>query len=601
MSKEKRRFQRYHKEVSFILTFGNKTYNATTEDYSVDGLSVCIAGEPPIKAGDIVSLDIASIKVKSGGKVVRVSKRSGGVCLGISRLGLLHGSLEDFDLPNVLLGLQRSAKTGVMFIKSGNIQKSVYFKSGDLIFASSSLVEDRLGDMLMREGVITLDQYNESSEVMKREGKRHGAVLVEMGFITPKELFSAVKRSVEHIIMSLFSISAGEFLFKEGELPSDEVIILELSAANLIYRGIKAVRDIGIIKEMCPSSEDVLHFSSDPLDLFQDLKFEDEDRKILAAIDGKRTLKEIVEQSGHQPLDAMRSVCSLLSTRIIEVQDVSATEGLSAEDIPIDEMFREHQDEQEEYRAERHKIDSVRQAQEPTIEQDMEDAASDKARSDGLVRKVDEMFAICEEHDYYDVLGVGKRATTSEMKRAYYMRAKDFHPDKHFQLPMNIKNKLNTIFTAITTAYSTLSSPDLRALYDKDPMKGRASMLDPAERAIHKFDEATALMKKGSNDEAASTFAEAAYLDSENPKYHYYSGYALARAGKHKEAERAMQRAIKLDPFNADYLAEHGHVFLALGFNLRAKGSFEKALKIVALHKRAMEGLSALPDEPGTA
>ncbi len=600
MSKEKRRFQRYHKEVSFVLTFGDKTYNATTEDYSVDGLSVCIAGAPPIKAGDIVDLDISKIKVKSGGKVIRVSKRNGGVCLGISRLGLMHGSLEDFDLSNVLLGLQRSSKTGVMFIKSGNIQKSVYFKSGDMIFALSSLEGDRLGDMLMQEGVITPDQLKESSEVMERQDKRLGAVLVEMGFMSPKELFAAVKRSVEHIIMSLFSISAGDFLFKEGELPTEEVIMLKLSAANLIYLGIKSVKDIGIIKGMCPSSEEVLHFSSDPLDLFQDLKFQEEDRKILTAIDGKRTLKEIVEQSGMQPLDAMRSICSLLSTRIIEVLDASSMDGVSAEDTPIDVMFRQWHAEQEEYRADMHKIDAAhegRQAQEPTLEQDMEDAAFEKERGDNMVRRVNEMFAICEERDYYDVLGVGQRATNSEVKRAYYMRAKDFHPDKHFQLSSNVKSKLNTIFTSITTAYSTLSSPDLKAQYDKDPMKGRASMLDPAERAVHKFDEAVALMKKGSNDEASSTFAEAAYLDSENPVYHYYSGYALARAGKHKEAERTIQRAIKLDPFNADYLAEQGHVFLALGFNLRAKGCFEKALKIVAMHKRAMEGLSALPDE----
>ncbi|MCK4910312.1 MAG: DnaJ domain-containing protein, partial [Thermodesulfovibrionales bacterium] len=536
-------------------------------------------------------------RVKSGGKVVRVSKRNDGVCLGISRLGLLHGSLEDFELSNVLLGLQRSAKTGVIFIKSGNIQKSVYFKSGDMIFASSSLVEDRLGDVLMRQGRITLDQYKESSEVMKRDGKRHGTVLVEMGFISPKELFSAVKLSVEHIIMSLFSISSGDFLFKEGELPSEEVIMLKLSAANLIYRGIKAVREIGIIKDMCPSAGEVLHFSSDPLDLFQDLMFEDEDRKILTAIDGKRTLKEIVDQSGHQPLDAMRSVCALLSTRIIEVVDSSATNGLSAEDVPIDEMFREHHDEQEEYRAERHKIDTARQDKEPTMDEDMEDAAGEKQRADGMVKRIEEMFTICEEHDYYDVLGVGKSPTNTEIKRAYYLRAKDFHPDKHYHLPANVKDKLNRIFTSITTAYSTLSSPDLKVQYDKDPMKGRANVLDPAERAIYKFDEANDLMRKGDNDEAASTFAEAAYLDSENPKYHYYCGYALARAGKHKEAERAMQRAIKLDPFNADYLAEQGHVYLALGFNLRAKGTFEKALKISAMHKRSMEGLSALPDE----
>ncbi len=606
MPKEKRRFQRYHKEVSFKLTINGKVYEAKTEDYSVDGLRVCVSADAPVKTGDMVNLDIEKIHVKSGGRIMRISPRSGGrICLGISRLGMLHGSLEDFQTSDVLLGLQRSVKTGVTYFKSGNVQKVVYFKSGDMIFATSNLVEDRLGDMLMREGRITLDQYNGSSEVLKSEvqkqdDKRHGAVLVEMGFIKPKELFSVVKRSVELIILSIFSMRSGDFLFKEGELPTDEVITLQLSAANLIYRGVKAIDDISTIKSMCPAADDKITFSSDPLNLFQDLQFDEMDKKVLALVDGTKTFKETVDSSGLEPFEAMRLISALLCTRIIEVLDLGQSADISPEDISYGEIFKEHHEEQARQAARPAAVEkpsSTGSAAEPTPEDAIKVAALEKKRSDEMIRKVNEMYAICEEHDYYSVLGVDKRAMSGQVKRAYYMRAKEFHPDKHYTLPLSIMEKLNTIFTTITTAYSTLSSPDLKIQYDRDPMKGRSRVVDPAERAEQKFEEASTLMRKGRYDEAASTFAEAAYLQNEMPNYHYFSGLALSRAGKHKEAERTMQRAIKLDPFNAEYLAELGHVYLALGFNLRAKGSFEKALKLSAMHKRAMQGLAALPDE----
>jgi curved DNA-binding protein CbpA len=595
MSTEKRRFQRYHKEVAFTLEFGGKKYAAITEDYSVDGLSVLVDGTPSIKSGDIINLDISKINLKSGGKVMRVSNANGVMRLGISRLGLLHGALSDFDISDILLGLQRSSKTGVIFLRINNIQKTIYFKGGDMIFAASNLVEDRLGEMLVREGSITADDYKRSSDVVRREKKRHGAVLVEMGIIKAKDLFEAVKRSVENIILSALSFRDGDFLFKEGELPTDEVITLKLSAANLIYRGVKAIRDIEIIKSLCPGAEDVLSFSSDPLNLFQDLKFEQGDRKILSIVDGKNTFRQIIEASGMGPLDAMASVSALLCTRIIEIRDMGAEANVHAEDISFSDVFHEHQEEQQK------KTDAKPSAKVKkdvsTVDEDMEDGHNENERLEKLIIKVDEMHKVCEESDYYHVLDVDKRATSTLIKRAYYTRAKEYHPDKHLGLPDKTREKLNSIFTSITSAYSTLSSIELRIQYDRDPMKGRAHVLDPAARAEQKFNSASNLMRKGRYDEAATMFAEAAYLDSEMPSYHYHSSLALANSGKHKEAERTIQRAIKLEPFNAEYLAELGHIYLALGLNLRAKSNFEKALKISSMHKRAMEGLSALPDE----
>ena len=66
-------------------------------------------------------------------------------------------------------------------------------------------------------------------------------MLVRLGYLKPQELVWAVRRQVEEIILSLFGFegSSSEVEFKEEPLPSDEVITLKLSAANLIYRGIK--------------------------------------------------------------------------------------------------------------------------------------------------------------------------------------------------------------------------------------------------------------------------------------------------------------------------------------------------------------------------
>lgn len=73
-------------------------------------------------------------------------------------IGHLKGFLRDFRLNDALLGLQRSGKTGTLTFRSGDIAKSIYFRNGDMIFASSNRDADWLVDMLLIKGRITQEQ-----------------------------------------------------------------------------------------------------------------------------------------------------------------------------------------------------------------------------------------------------------------------------------------------------------------------------------------------------------------------------------------------------------------------------------------------------------
>jgi curved DNA-binding protein CbpA len=557
MEEDRRRFKRYRKKSDFNLRVGDKSFKAKIVDYSLDGLSVIIEDPPPLKIGDILNITVTDPDIQTEGKIVWSEQTPSGLMVGISRIGVLSGSLKDFKLSDIVLGLQRSGKTGVLEVKSGNVQKNVYVKNGDMIFAASNQPSDRLGDMLLAEGKITLEQYNHSVEVMKKTNKRHGTVLVELGYLAPSDLPWAVKTYVEKIIVSLFSFKEGIFEFKEGDLPSDEVITLKLSAANLIYKGIKNINDALHIRSLCPPPDTVLKLSPDPLDLFQDIQLSDTDKLILSFIDGKKTINDIIALLyPTDEFETMKSICALLSTRIIDFKEESETPP----DIPVEEVIKEH-------------------PQAPPQE---------------FINKIESMYQKYESLGYYGILGVSNTATTSEIKKAYYRAAKEFHPDKHFQLSEDIKGKLNTIFTYITNAYSTLISPELRRQYDSMSHTRTRITTSKTDMALERFSQGLVELRRKRYSEAGRLFAEAAYLDGNVAKYHYYSGVALARQGKFKEAERAIQKALRADPFNPDYLAEVGHVYLALGFPLRARGNFEKALKLQPSNERAKEGMMAL-------
>ncbi|MDA0711663.1 MAG: J domain-containing protein [bacterium] len=63
--------------------------------------------------------------------------------------------------------------------------------------------------------------------------------------------------------------------------------------------------------------------------------------------------------------------------------------------------------------------------------------------------------------DYYDILGVSKTATQSEIQKKYRKLAKEYHPDKNKDLAAD------GMFKEIGEAYDVLKDPEKRTKYDR--------------------------------------------------------------------------------------------------------------------------------------
>jgi hypothetical protein len=154
----------------------------------------------------------------------------------------LHGKIESTPLPDVLEQLRRERATGSLSVRCGEETKAVYFKDGQIVFATSSDVRDRLGETLVRYGKLSREGLERALEQYQKNAglKKLGAILVEAGLVSPKDLFLSLKSQVKDIIYSLFLRAEGAYQFEE-RLPPD-IIHLPFHFEELIAEIIQRIK-----------------------------------------------------------------------------------------------------------------------------------------------------------------------------------------------------------------------------------------------------------------------------------------------------------------------------------------------------------------------
>ena len=340
----------------------------------------------------------------------------------------LKGNIKDFSIPKILVYLNRNRKTGTLKVRTPAFTKKVYLHKGDAVFASSTDEDDRLGETLTKVGKITMEQYDTSVEHLKKTGKRQGEILVELGYLTPQEIIWGVKYQIRDIIYSLFELQDAEYEFNEAEIPSDEIITLKMSMANLIYEGVKRIHNLNSIRKELPDMESVLKLSMDPVSLFQDIVLSSMDKKMLFMIDGKKTVRELINISSNS-FQAMKSLYVLCSTGILE-ENQNVTE--KAEDaVILDDILKAFHDEE-----------------------------------DALRKRIDILYSNLNKLSESELLEIDEKSDGETLKNNYYKLVKEFHPDRYLSFPdPSIKNKVITVLEEITKAYSLLKDDERREDY----------------------------------------------------------------------------------------------------------------------------------------
>lgn len=230
----------------------------------------------------------------------------------------LRGSLGEVNLADICQLLALGQKTGCLWITDRSNFGYIYFTDGRVTYASVLNRPDRLGEILVQNGVITRAQLAQAMEHQGRSpGAKLGGVLVELEAMEEEDLKRYMTLQVSEAVYHLFTWTQGSFSFDPDRPPehAEETELVAINAENLLLEGARRVDEWGEIEKKIPSFDLIFSQCREPE---ADVDLTAGERKLLPLIDGVRTVDDLVTLSGLVEFEAGKAAYGLIQAGFIE-------------------------------------------------------------------------------------------------------------------------------------------------------------------------------------------------------------------------------------------------------------------------------------------
>jgi len=151
----------------------------------------------------------------------------------------LRGDLAVFPPIPVMQMLNLAEATGQLKLARPGNSASVFFEKGNVTFAE---IEDRpvkLGEYLIREGLIDERALDDALGKRASAKKRIGALLVEAGHIDEVTLRTAILVQVKEVIFEIVRWQEGTFSFLKNKKPAPQEVRIDIPLDHLMLEGLK--------------------------------------------------------------------------------------------------------------------------------------------------------------------------------------------------------------------------------------------------------------------------------------------------------------------------------------------------------------------------
>jgi curved DNA-binding protein CbpA len=517
----------------------------------------------------------------------------------------MAGQLKIHPLPELIREIYAAELSGALRLTRERAKAVVYFNVGEIIYAASNLRAFRLVESARRWKILSEQQLIEAEG--KSSDLELGARFVETGMLSRETLDSLLERQVSELLLHTLSWMDGEWEF-DPRVRITVDVSLSIKTKRLLTESARRL-PVEFIAERFKDKDEKL--SPEP-DAPIDFNLLPNEAFVLTRVDAPLSVNELLAISGLPEDETLHVIYTLSLGGFLKRE--KWPQAFSAEMIAKARAVKTAAP------AKQAAPVMTTSQSEPRSAHVAQAASAPPSQSEAMHDEQSEINALFAKvsltPDHYQMLGVRRTASASDIKRAYYALAKRFHPDR-FRRDTDDEQlaRIQSAFAQIAQAYDILKNQTTRAGYDSKLLKQEAAMrgskatpqppkagadqgreiskaksdvqAPPANQQSgpnayqveEKFQQGLSALQKGDNTSAIAALGEAARLAPTESRYRAYFGQALASQERlHHNAEAELKAAISLDADNAAYRVMLAELYLKIGLLKRAQGELNRAL-----------------------
>jgi len=259
-------------------------------------------------------------------------------------MGKIRGDVDAVGIANLLQMLSSGGCVGVLTVSRNLLRKSIQFgPAGMRLLSTGSKKSSPLGELLLRSGRITAPQLGDLVAEEKKSGLHLATLAVNRGLLSTEDLKQALQEQFAEELYELFTWKGASFEFTgmPGEAaapgaPPPADLSLDSDATSVMLQASRLADELARIQQVIPDVQMVpVHLSAIPTASDDPRLAPDVLQGILPLIDGRRSIKNIIDESRSPRFLVLGTLYELVQRGMLEIRDVRGITSVRRRSVPV--------------------------------------------------------------------------------------------------------------------------------------------------------------------------------------------------------------------------------------------------------------------------
>ncbi len=504
------------------------------------------------------------------------------------------------ETPVLYLGwrIEKEQHSGILECSGAAERGRIFCLKGRAVFAQHSDALLHVGVELLKEGVLTPEQFKEAQELAVSRSVGIAEILKAENMATDAQIKAAYKGLVPQIVERLAAVS-GRYRFTATDGFAMMVPSAPVGLVECLLAGVGKATEKDLEPHVAPRRPLRLAPGDGWDEVAPLLASSLGTDSLVRAINGRATIAQLLEVSPtpKERLGRLRQIYVLMSTMSVRASlepipmarpapaaSVSVA-PVSIDDAPVSPV------------ASAASTPAAKRNAPTTSDVGIVFSPQEKEARTRIAAKAAEL----EGKSLWEVLGVDQSADAGALKKAYFALSRDFHPDSFAGLKLgSAQQQLETVFATIQDAYAVLTDPHKRGEYEakiKLEQGGGSSDIGAIFAAESDFNRIKGLVERGELVGAHKLIAKVVAVLGNSEEARGYKLFLDWWMNKNPQTApsiiRELQELHKGAPAAHALVEFQGWIALETGDPKKARAVFKRVLDVDPRNAGADRGIRA--------